>query len=444
MIKQPWYTLFTDMMKRNKMILGKHMKTRTKKNHRNSAWIRIILLLFFTTLIGGYIFILSQDENNSNNQEEIEKEKAREVKRIELINEANVMISGYYYQEAIDLLKSNPDVYNDRMKNEVKKIEDFVAELKPYTGRIEHVFFHSLIVYPELAFGPNSSQPQGYNYWMTTELEFQRMLPLLMERGYVLVRISDLYDVDSQGNVSKKELYLPQGKRPLLMSVDNVGYPETRKKEGFASRLIIDDNNEVSVIIRNPEGVEIESRSAEVFPIVDDFVKAHPQFSYKGAKGIIGITGSWGVMGYDPKIATETATAKKIVLRLKELGWEFASHSYTHADGKYFSESSTLEGIKEDTELFKQWIVPIIGDSNVFIAPFGITLKGELYQYFIDEGYTFYLNVDRRSQPKIIGKSVLMPRINLDGFAMNRDKEYITEHFFDVDKVYDARRPVFQ
>ena len=68
----------------------------------------------------------------------------------------------------------------------------------------------------------------------------------------------------------------------------------------------------------------------------------------------------------------------------------------------------------------------------------------ELYQYLIDEGYTFYLNVDRRSQPKILGKSVLMPRINLDGFVMNRDKEYITEHFFDVDKVYDSRRPAFQ
>ncbi|MBS3987699.1 MAG: hypothetical protein KGZ38_07045 [Erysipelothrix sp.] len=354
------------------------------------------------------------------------------------------MVKGYYYQEAIDVLRSDSEIVNERIKDEVKKIEAMMMELKPYTGRIEHVFFHSLIVYPELAFGPQSSQPQGYNYWMTTALEFQRMLPLLMERGYVLVRISDLYDVDSQGNVTQKELYLPEGKRPLLMSIDNVGYPENRRKEGFASRLIINQNNEVSAIIRNPEGVEVESRNAEVFPIVDDFVKENPAFSYKGAKGLLGITGSWGIMGYDPKIATEVTTAKLIVQRLKEKGWEFANHSYTHADGKYFSDSSTLEGIKEDTQLFKQWITPVIGESNVFIAPFGITLKGELYQYFIDEGYTFYLNVDRRSQPKILGKSVLMPRINLDGFVMNKDKEYITQHFFDVDKVYDHRRPAFE
>ena len=438
-------------MKRNMMVIGGSMRKKTKRIKRSVAWMIALSLLVITTSVGGFFFIMSELErnnnnnnNNNNNQAEIEKEKAREVKRVELINEANILVSGYYYQEAIDLLKSNPDIYNDKMKNEVKKIEDFVAELKPYTGRTEQVFFHSLIVYPELAFGPNSSQAQGYNYWMTTELEFKRMLPLLMERGYVLVRISDLYEVDAQGNVSRKELYLPDGKRPLLMSVDNVGYPEVRKKEGFASRLIIDANNEVTAVIRNPQGVEIESRTAEVFPIVDDFVKEHPEFSYRGAKGMLGITGSWGVMGYDPKIASEAATAKEIADRLKELGWEFVSHSYTHADGKYFSEDSTLEGVKEDTELFKKWIVPIIGDSNVFIAPFGITLKGELYQYFIDEGYTFYLNVDRRSQPKIIGKSVLMPRINLDGFVMNKDKAYITEHFFDVDKVYDSRRPVFQ
>jgi len=421
------------------------MSKKSKKNQRRVAWIIVLIFLIITTSVAGFIFIKSEiDKKNNAIQEEIEKEKAREVKRVELISRASLMVSGYYYQEAIELLKSNSDIYNDKLKSEVKKIEDFVADLEPYTGRIEQIFFHTLIVYPELAFGPNSSQAQGYNYWMTTQLEFQRMLPLLMERGYVLIRISDLYDVDAQGNVTEKELYLPKGKRPLLMSVDNVGYPESRKKDGFASRLMIDDNNEVTAVIRNLEGVEIVSRTAEVFPIVDDFIKANPEFSYRGAKGMIGITGSWGVMGYDPKIANEAATAKKIADRLKELGWDFVSHSYTHAGGQYFSKDSTLEGVKEDTELFKKWIVPIIGDSNVFIAPFGVTLKGELYQYMVDEGYTFYLNVDRRSQPRIIGKSVLMPRVNIDGFVMNRDEAYITEHFFDVDQVYDSRRPVFQ
>ncbi len=424
------------------------MSKKTRKSQRHVGWIIGFIVLLLATSIGGYVYVKSEIDrkNNIHIQEEIEKEKekAREVKRVDVIGKASVMVSGYYYQEAIDLLKSDVDIYNVKIESEIQKIEDVVAGLKPYTGRIEQVFFHTLIVYPELAFGPTSSQAQGYNYWMTTELEFQRMLPLLMERGYVLVRISDLYDVDAQGNVSKKELYLPEGKRPLLMSVDNVGYPESRKKDGFASRLILDENNEVTAVIRNPEGVEITSRTAEVFPIVDDFVKAHPEFSYRGAKGMVGITGSWGVMGYDPKIATEAATAKKIADRMKALGWDFVSHSYTHSDGKYFSVNSTLEGLKEDTELFKKWIVPIIGDSHVFIAPFGITLKGELYQYLTDEGYTFYLNVDRRSQPKILGKSVLMPRVNLDGFVMNRDKAYITEHFFDVDQVYDSRRPVFQ
>jgi len=431
------------------MVSGDTMNKKTNNSQKKVAWVLILVFLIISTSVGGFFWIKYEidkknNNNNNNNQQEIEKEKAREVKRVKMIDEASLLVSGYFYQEAIDLLKSDTDIYNDKMKSEVKKIEDFVAQLQPFTGRIEQVFFHSLIVYPELAFGSTSSEPQGYNYWMTTEREFQRMLPLLMERGYVLVHITDLYDVDAQGNVSAKELYLPEGKRPLLISVDNVGYPESRKKDGFASRLIIDEKNEISAVIRNPEGKEVISRTAEVFPIVDDFVKVHPEFSYRGAKGMVGITGSWGVMGYDPKIASEAAEAKKIANRMKEMGWVFVSHSYTHAGGIYFSENSTLEGVKEDTELFKKWIVPIIGDSNVFIAPFGVTLKGDLFQYFIEEGYTFYLNVDRRSQPKILGKSVLMPRINLDGFVMNRDKAYITLNFFDVDKVYDSRRPVFE
>lgn len=430
-------------MKKHMMTLGNDMKINTKKTRRRKFKIMMVLLTL-VSLVGVFFFTQTQPDNDDHIQDEIRKEQAREVKRVELIKQANTMVAGYFYQEAIALLMQDPELVNDKIRNEVKEIEDLVASLRPYTGRIEHLLFHSLIVYPELAFGPNSSQAQGYNYWMVTALEFKRILPLLMERGYVLVRISDLFSVDEQGRVTRKDLYLPEGKRPLIMSIDNVGYPETRKREGFASRLIIDNNNGVSAIVRNPDGVEVESRSAEVFPIVDDFVKANPQFSYRGAKGILGITGSWGVMGYDPRDAAEAATAKQIVQRLKALGWEFASHSYTHADGRYFSEDSTLEGISEDTELFKQWITPIIGDTNIFIAPFGITLRGELYQFFIDEGFTFYLNVDRRSQPIVFEKSVLMPRVNIDGFVMNRDREYINEHFFDVDKVYDARRPPFE
>ena len=429
------------------MMVGDNMKKKARNTHHIMTGTFIIVSIFALTSTGIFFFVMHELDRIANEnilQLEIEKEKLRQVMRGELINKATFLVSAYYYEEAIALLKSKPDIYNEELKKEVEKIENIVSSLEPYTGRIEQVFFHSLIVYPELAFGPHSSQPQGYNYWMTTQLEFQRMLPLLMERGFVLVRISDLYEVDAQGNVFEKELYLPKGKRPLLMSVDNVGYPESRKKEGFASRLIIDENNEVTAVIRNPQGIEIISRTAEVFPIVDDFIKNHPEFSYRGAKGMIGITGSWGVMGYDPKIASEAEIAKKILNRLSLSGWDFVSHSYTHAGGKYFSENSTLEGVREDTELFKKWIVPIIGNSNVFIAPFGVTLNEEMYQYLVDEGYTFYLNIDRRSQPKIIGKSVLMPRINLDGFVMNRDKEYITKHFFDVDKVYDTRRPAFQ
>lgn len=256
------------------------------------------MILVAIMLMSGFVFVMIQNKFiNDDQQTEREKEKQRDIMREELIHQANSLMKSYYYHEAIDLLKSVPEIYNDKLKAEVDKIEDFISKLRPYEGRIEHIFMHSLIVYPELAFNANSSQPQGYNYWMITQREFEIILPLLLEKGYVLVRISDLYHVDELGNVFKKELYLPQGKRPLLMSIDNVGYPTSRANEGFATRLVIDNNNEVSAVIRTIEGNEIESRTAEVFPIVDDFVKAHPEFSYKGAKGILGITGSWGGNG---------------------------------------------------------------------------------------------------------------------------------------------------
>ena len=38
-------------------------------------------------------------------------------------------------------------------------------------------------------------------------------------------------------------------------------------------------------------------------PLIDSFVKEHPDFSYKGAKGIIALTGYNGILGYRTDIS---------------------------------------------------------------------------------------------------------------------------------------------
>ncbi len=63
---------------------------------------------------------------------------------------------------------------------------------------------------------------------------------------------------------------------------------------------------------------------------------AHPDFSFRGAKGVIALTGYEGILGYrtdeleSPAFAKEKEEALKVVQALKDNGWSFASHGYGH------------------------------------------------------------------------------------------------------------------
>lgn len=62
-------------------------------------------------------------------------------------------------------------------------------------------------------------------------------------------------------------------------------------KDGFADKLVVDSNNEISTVVRTPEGEEQITRDGDIVPILDDYIKENLDFSYKGAKGVLAVTG---------------------------------------------------------------------------------------------------------------------------------------------------------
>lgn len=359
--------------------------------------------------------------------------------REEILEEARTLSSKHYVEEALALIAQRPEIRN-------KDVDAYVTQLKVqknsyvrYQGRIEHIFFHSLIVDPQKAYGPTSSDPKGYDLWMITVEEFKKILENLYQRGYVLVSLEDIYE-QVDGRWEEKPLYLPFGKRPLLVSVDNVGYTAARIKDGFASKLILNEDNELISEITHADQSKTFSKEGDVFPILETFLNQYPDFSYKDARAMLGVTGNMGILGYDPKKPEEKEEAIRLVNHMRTLGWEFVNHSYTHAAKDYYSEQSKLSSIQEDFELFHEVMNPIIGKSNVFIAPFGILLKEPMFSYIQSLGYDVYATVDRRSTPSIQNGSLILPRVNIDGFVMRNDTEYINEHFFNVSDVFDSSR----
>ena len=41
-----------------------------------------------------------------------------------------------------------------------------------------------------------------------------------------------------------------------------------------------------------------QSKTNDAVPLLNDYVKKHPDFSYKGQKAVVGLTGYEGVLGY--------------------------------------------------------------------------------------------------------------------------------------------------
>jgi hypothetical protein len=369
------------------------------------------------------------------------------------LEKAQLLIDGKRYQDALTILNNAKTHYPDNAEllQKINYCRDRLAEMNLYQGPIYHVFFHSLIVYPELAFD-GDYKTQGYNDYMVTVDEFVKILNQLYERNYILVDINDLFETYRDNDhtlVKKKDLYLPKGKKPLVLSIDDVSYYEYMKGDGFASRLVVDDQGKIATAVTTPDGSEIITYDGDVMPIVDAFVEKHPDFSYLGAKGIIALTGYEGVLGYRTNLtdaanyASVHEEAKRVADALKSSGWRFANHSYSHNDD--FSDGEfELVILEHDTERWKREVEPITGPTNIYITPFGYQVKpgSDKYEYLTSQGYEAICGVGGYPYHVITEKALIMDRQNIDGVRMFNNPEMLAD-LFDVGSVIDRSRPFF-
>lgn len=357
-------------------------------------------------------------------------------------------VAAYFLYEKQPVQAETPEI-TDKDIPEIQEPQEEPIPLIKYEGPVHHVFFHSLIAYTDLAFD-NDSRANGYNYWMTTVSEFENMLPQLLDRGYILYDITELIEQDPNDptKIQKKDIYLPEGKKPLVISIDDVNYYEYMKTDGFATKLVLDENGEVANEIVTPDKEVIISRRADVMPILDDFVKEHPEFSFNGAKGVIALTGYQGALGYritdlkGEELEQAILDATTVADKLKETGWKFACHSYTH--NQYFKNYTvTMNQIKYDTERWKKYIEPVVGKTNIYISPFGVRFKStdERYRYLVNEGFNIFCPVQKTPELSLYGDNAIMTRFNLDGYSMFNRSKYINETYYNVDEVIDSARP---
>ena len=76
------------------------------------------------------------------------------------------------------------------------------------------------------------------------------------------------------------EIYLPPGKKPFVLSQDDVSYYEYMDGDGFASRIVIGDDGKPTCEMILDDGSVVRG-AFDLVPILDAFVEEHPDFSYR-------------------------------------------------------------------------------------------------------------------------------------------------------------------
>ncbi|MCX6757343.1 MAG: hypothetical protein NTZ44_00455 [Candidatus Nomurabacteria bacterium] len=306
-----------------------------------------------------------------------------------------------------------------------------------YTGKIYHIFFHSLVIYPNLAFFSKKDDNQTYKDYMITRDEFEKILPELYKNNFVLIEINSLYKVNSDNSIEKQNLYLPVGKKPLIISLDDLNYYRTKKDRGMANKLVLDQNGNVATEIVTPDGKIEITRDGDIVPLLDDFVIAHPDFSIDGAKGIIALTGFDGVLGYrTSKIyaknySTEILGAQKVIEKLKSTGWSFASHSYSHR-ASFVAGTISLEELKKDTELWRDRVASLVGNTNIFIGPFGQVFRNKNDPrriYLMSQGFKVFCGVGMDLYINYSSNYLDMNRADIDGYRLTHASFYLKDYF---------------
>ncbi|HJX76919.1 polysaccharide deacetylase [Glutamicibacter sp.] len=392
---------------------------------------------------------------NSASQEAEASEKAEvEAKREQsILAQINKLADGYDYATAIKLAKDDP---SKRLNQLVRGLETEKkdAQAWEHPDQIPHLFFHSLVVDPKRAFDGESTA-QGYEDYMVTQKEFEAIIDELYRRDFVLVNPADFAGLDKKKNMSYRKIMLPDGKKPIVLSLDDLSYYEYMQGDGFADRLILDKKGKVRNEYVDASG-EKHVGAYDMTTILDDFVAGHPDFSYRDARGIIAMTGYNGVFGYrtspsqypdNKNLTKDREAATKIADAMKKEGWVFASHSWGHiATG-----TIDLGRFKRDMKLWKDEVEPILGKTDQFIYPFGSDISrtgsysGAKYELLKDAGFKYFYGVDGTTTAWMQQRDNYQRqmRINIDGLQFAKEQRGdrpVLESFFDVKKVIDPAR----
>lgn len=446
-------------------------REREMRKHRITMLAVLVVLLVFAAVLicvhnsGRIGRFFARNEEETETQETTRDPAEAEAERVqEVIEQARVIAAGYDFDSAIEFLKAD-EAYRQTlaMLVEVENLQERQKSMVKWADvrQIPHIFVRPLIADADRAFASENAESYSADY-ITVE-EFRALLEELYQNDYVLVSLHDvagMQEVETQNGTEKKiqwgSIYLPEGKKPFVLSEENVCYTETMAADGFAGRLVLLEDGTLTCALQ--DGDTTTWGSYDVVPILEEFIAQHPDFSYRGARALLGISGINGVLGYhtsylymdDDSYVDDTAEARRVAARLTELGYEFGCNGY-----RYTSVSANAMDDETFASEMNAWInetASVVGRTDIFIFPNGDDVgdwhyySGGRYEILKKLGYDYFIsmNASETSWNQILDAYVRQGRRCICGATLYADTQGGTAYadLFDASKVLSPERPV--
>lgn len=412
-----------------------------------------------------YLKLLDEDNLTSFIYDQIwqMRQEAEELMYDPLLERASGYIEGGRYISAHGELVRLQTIFPDdkSIAENLKLAAGFVPpELELYTGVLEFVSIRPLIVNPEKAFDGDSYAATADEAMLTT-VEFSRILQQLHENNYILVDSDVLYTEDGRF----APLYLPPGKKPLVLVIEGLNYYASRRQTGNSWDLALDDEGHVSAIYPDDSGGMTSDRNGEAIGILDLYVRENPDFSLNGARGTISLTGyecifgkvtdvdqmddrNWALENNNmapielsaDDIAQNRRETGEIIERLKETGWCFASSTYGYIDAR----SHEMERIVEDTEKWLEQVGSLTGPVAMLNYPHGSFIPGSdaRAEYLREKGFILFAGQGPSAYNFSGDEYVYVDKTPLNGYSLRNSRQFSLERFFDASTVYDSENRI--
>lgn len=381
-----------------------------------------------------------------------------------LLEQAEALAKDYDYAGALALLDSfsgDMQDFSEMMDayNRYVSIRDNMVAWD--ASQVPNLSFHQLIADPSRAF-PDREYGSSYKKNFVTIDEFNAILQQLYDNGYVLVSLDDLYGQTYNASSGRdlftaKQLMLPEGKKPLMLTQTNTNYynymidsngdgKADAGADGFACRLRYDGRFYNELV--NADG-SVSTGSYDLIPLLEDFIRANPDFSYKGARAIISFSGYDGILGYrvnSTKLSADALQAERdgaaeLIKALKNAGYDLACYSFENYDYTNMSASA----IQADLQKWEEQITPWLGqvDIMVFAREGDIgdeaTYSGSKFNVLYSAGFRYFLGTSEAPWNQVDSLYIRHNRISVGGNNLINHAEWFAD-LFDAEAVLDSAR----